>query len=356
MRAMKHDEWETMDFRYPVSVPTMLSSEERHYLYWLGKSVWSGDGVVVEIGPWLGGSTICLGAGMADSGHDAQGKLKVFDNFVWRDFMCQRASLPLRAGESFKPYFEDFTRNYRNIIQSYVSALPDESIEGDHEAASKRFSEENRIPTLDCQFQEPIEIMFIDGAKSWRGIRHLLLVFCQNFISKRTLLVCQDYKYWGTYWIPLMMIKLKEYMEPVHNVRNGTTVAFRLVAEIPKNVLENLEDHISALQTEQTLQELDEASALLESDGDKLGALHVQLGRISLLSHTGNVRGAVEEFKRIQKAWPTLFNIAQLERAREYLRNEKSHNIMRAKRHQLTYFLHRGLGKINKGFLKVLSH
>ena len=56
-------------------VPTMLSPEERRYLYWLGNEVWSGRGCVVEIGSWLGGSTVCLAAGMRASGHPAAGRL-----------------------------------------------------------------------------------------------------------------------------------------------------------------------------------------------------------------------------------------------------------------------------------------
>jgi len=58
-------------------VPTMLTPEERLYLHWLGAVVWSGRGCVVEIGPWLGGSTVCLAAGMRASGHPARGAWNV---------------------------------------------------------------------------------------------------------------------------------------------------------------------------------------------------------------------------------------------------------------------------------------
>ena len=87
------------------------------------------------------------------------------------------------------------------------------------------------MPRLDVAPGEgPIEILFIDGAKSWRGMSHLLRIVRERIVPGTTLLVCQDYKYWGTYWVPMMMSRLREYVEPVHNVLGATTVAFRLAA------------------------------------------------------------------------------------------------------------------------------
>ena len=97
---METQAWIDVPFALPSAIPTMISDEERRYLYWLAARVWSGSGDIVEIGPWLGGSTYCLAAGMCDSGHRVAGRLKVFDNFIWRDFMADRAPLELRPGDS----------------------------------------------------------------------------------------------------------------------------------------------------------------------------------------------------------------------------------------------------------------
>ncbi len=115
----------------------MISAEEQRYLYWLGRSGWTGEGDVVEIGPWLGGSTSCLASGMQASGHDARRRLQVFDNFVWREFMATRAPLPIRPGDSFETFFLENVSAYGDIIESHVRALPDETIESDDEAAAK---------------------------------------------------------------------------------------------------------------------------------------------------------------------------------------------------------------------------
>jgi len=333
---MEHEAWKTSRFNYPSHVPTMISAEEKLYLYWLGEKVWTGRGIVVEIGSWLGGSTICLAAGMMTSAHDDRKRFHVFDNFIWREFMSARAPLPIEPGDSFRDHFLDNIRDYKDVVESHESALPDEHIEGDMEAGGKRFSEEDRVPILEESPGNVIEILFIDGAKSWRGMCHLLKVFRPSLVPRHSYIVCQDYKYWGTYWVPVMMIRLKEYLEPIHNVLEGTTVAFRMRSEIPMERLEEMEDQVCNMQTEQTLSYLDLAALQLAEDGDLLGSRNTSLAKVSFLSHQQRIDDAVSEFKKIQRAWPTFSRIGQLERAREYLWNEKSRRIHRPKRFELS--------------------
>jgi predicted O-methyltransferase YrrM len=89
---MEHRAWKWVRVTYPSEIPTMLQPEETQYLYWLGQSVWTSDGIVLEIGPWLGGSTMCLAAGMHASDRPAAGRLHAVDNFLWREFMAARAA------------------------------------------------------------------------------------------------------------------------------------------------------------------------------------------------------------------------------------------------------------------------
>lgn len=308
----------------------MLQPEETQYLYWLGASVWMSGGIVLEIGPWLGGSTICLAAGMHASGRPSEGRLHAVDNFLWREFMATRAALPLQPGESFEPYFLKNLQIYQDIVVSHAATLPDETIEGDNEATAKRSANEASVGTLSVAPGEgAIEILFIDGAKSWRGMSHLLRIVRERIVPGKTLLVCQDYKYWGTYWVPMMMSRLKEYVEPVHNVLGATTVAFRLKSEIPASALDALEDHVSRIPTDAGLALIDKARRLLLADVDWLGAANVSLCRVSFLAHQGKADAAAVAFKQAQEAWPPFASAEQLERARNYLREEKGIEIKR---------------------------
>jgi len=215
---VKTKQWSKLNFRYPDIIPTMISREEKRYLYWLGKSFWSGKGVVVEIGPWLGGSTVCLAMGMKESNHNSYKHLKVFDNFIWREFMQERAKLSISSGDSFESFFLKNLSNYRDVVEHYKRALPDEVIVGDRESAGIRFAEKDEVPILKSSFNDPVDILFIDGAKSYNGMLYLLKTFHKNFIPQKTYFVCQDYKYHGTYWVPAIITKLRNYLKPVHNI------------------------------------------------------------------------------------------------------------------------------------------
>lgn len=325
---MEHRAWKWVRFPYPREIPTMLQPEETQYLYWLGAQVWMNEGIVLEIGPWLGGSTICLAAGMHASDRPTEGRLHAVDNFLWREFMAVRAPLPIQLGESFEPFFLKNLETYRDIVVSHAATLPDETIEGDHEATAKRFASEAGVAPLDeAPGNGPIEILFIDGAKSWRGMAHLLRIVRERMVPGKTLLVCQDYKYWGTYWVPMMMSRLRRYLMPVHNVLGATTVTFRLDREIPLEVLDSLPDHVSDIPTNEGIKLINMARYMLFADLDLLGAANVSLCRVSFLAHQGKTDAAAVAFKQAQELWPAFVSSEQLERTRTYLKDEKGIDI-----------------------------
>jgi len=343
--------WQGLTFNYPPHIPTMLSQEEMVYLYWLGKSVWDGKGIIIEIGPWLGGSTACLAAGMKGSPHDAQKRLKVFDNFIWREFMAERAPLPIQPGNSFEPFFRENISGFREIVEVHARALPDEAISHDREAQKKRFHETGKVPIFENLYRDPVAVLFIDGAKSWKGMLHLLKTLNKNLVPSKSYLVCQDYKYWGTYWVPVMMTRLEKYVEPVHNVLSATTVTFRVTTAIPDRLFEHYEEDARQLDTDKTLAAIDKAASMLALEGDTLGAANVLLGKVSFLSHQGKVDLAAAAFKQCQCSWKAFQPRWQLERVRQYLSSEKSIDIPRPLSHKIVDMLQKGSRKI-KGIIK----
>ena len=86
----------------------MLSPEECQYLYWLGRSAWTGQGDVVEIGPWLGGSTVCLAAGMREEDHSI--------TILSRDKDLVQI---LREGDTFWDYAGNKKIRYDQVSDSY---------------------------------------------------------------------------------------------------------------------------------------------------------------------------------------------------------------------------------------------
>lgn len=349
MLKMESERWRNVAFEYRWPVPTMLSQEERQYLYWLGKDVWSGNGSVLEVGPWLGGSTLCLAAGMRDGGRSGPGRLRVVDNFLWRSFMAERASLPIQPGQSFQPFFEENIAEFKDLIRSYARALPDEVIDDDPEAAEKRYAESEDVPLLDDVGGGPLEIVFIDGAKSWLGMTHLLKVCQSQLVPGHSLLVCQDFKYWGTYWVPALMARLGERVRPVHNVLAGTTVTFELASDLESSFLNTLETHVGTLSTEKTLADIEATANFLRVNGDRAGAAQVALAAVAFLSHQGAWSEACRVFAVCEAQWPAAAGDIQLERARAYLRSKD----VSAVRPSLRLRLRRHLRRLKGGLQSI---
>jgi hypothetical protein len=302
-----------------VGVPTMISAEERAYLHWLTRCAWQDAGHVLEVGPWLGGSTLCLAAGMRARGALARHRLHAVDNFLWRPFMEERAALGLRPGDSFEARFRANLRGYADLVTVHTASLPDEAIPGDPEAAAQRDGADGERPLFAWEARERIEILFVDGAKSWRGMRHLLLAVGAS-LQPGTLLVCQDFKYWGCYWVPMILGSFCDALEIVHVVRAGDTVSFRLRAPLAPAALAALPADVRASDPEQALAALERMRRALRDAGDVLGAHTLALSRVKFLAHRGDLDAACRAFERSQAGWPLFARPGQLERARRYLR------------------------------------
>lgn len=325
---MESESWDNVDFDYPGNIPTMITREEKKYLFWLTSSVWTGIGKVVEIGPWLGGSTACLASGMGASGHNCNKKLVVFDNFIWRSFMRDRADLDLKVGDSFMPAFFDYISEYSDCVDAFQRSLPDEEILGDRLAESRRGNQDKvEVPIFDgVPGTDPIEILFVDGAKSWSGILHLIRLTAERLENENSIIVCQDFKYWGNYWVPLMMSLLRDSLEPIHNTRNATTVTFRVKNKIDIKLLEDLPMHIKDVPRQTCMRAIDHGCEILRSDNDLIGAAHVELGKVMLLLHQDENSLAAEHFKSMQAKWKWR-QVVQLERARKYVHEQTGESI-----------------------------
>jgi hypothetical protein len=320
-------------------VPTMITEEERAYLFWLTSTVWTGEGHVVEIGPWLGGSTVALAAGMKERVFKEIRKLHVYDNFIWKAFMGKRASLPLHDGDSFQEYFTENTKQYSDLMVSYRQSLPDDSLLFDKEIMAKRDINPEQAKILRWDIKEPVEILFIDGAKSWDGLRFLLDEFSNYLIPGKTLFVCQDYKYWGTYWVPLIFEILGDHLELVHNLKFNT-VTFRLKSKLEIGKIESLGD-FSEMSVDAGMEYLSKASQRLSSINDKLGALILQVCMVRFLAHKGEVRSALEMFRKVESVWPFKENDLNLERARQWLVEQSMQPVPHSRRSKTRRILNR---------------
>jgi len=181
----------------------MTSAAECRYLYWLTSTQFDGAGAVVEVGSWLGRSTVHLAAGLRDGGHAA--KLHCFDGFTWSFGDSAKSDLPLRPGQSFRPYFERNIAPFADRVVAHRTKIADLTWDGG-----------------------PIGLLFLDAPKRLDDIITTFRVLGPHLIPGRSLIACQDYLYFPAYAMAATLHALGERVGLAQVVLDGSTVAFRV--------------------------------------------------------------------------------------------------------------------------------
>jgi hypothetical protein len=352
--------WRGIDLGESPDIPTMITTEERRYLRWLTGEYWSGTGDVVEVGPWLGGSTWYLASGMAANPRaDQRRRLHVIDNFRWRPFMSERAPLELEADASFRSFFETNVAPWGETITVHETALPDDDSARLAEADDVRAADED-VPAFSAAgLDAPLSIVFIDGAKSWRALRHLLDELAPRFVPGETVLVLQDFQNWLAYWVPMELALLLR-AEPgsltlVHTLQFNT-VTFRVEREIPQSVLAEFPRSIDEVSVDEGRALLGDAQRLLEDHGARGAAAIAGLANVAFLGTKGEWPAAAVVFRQAERSWPWgSAGINQLEAARRWLADHASVDIPPSIRARLTRLVLRVRGGLARRARRLLA-
>ncbi|MGF1631577.1 MAG: class I SAM-dependent methyltransferase [Kiloniellaceae bacterium] len=187
-------------------LPGMISPSEGRYLFWVTSNL-EGAGCAVEVGSWLGRSSVHIAAGLAASGRPTP--LHCFDGFTWAPNDVSKSTLPLRPGDDFQHYFLQNTAAFGDRITAHKTKIAQIQWSG-----------------------EPVELLFLDAPKRQAEIARCLEVFGPALIPGTSVIAIQDYLYFPAYALAVCMHILSRQMELIHVVLDGSTVAFRVTAEI----------------------------------------------------------------------------------------------------------------------------
>lgn len=217
-------------------IPTMVSPRELRLLYNFF-SVTPLDGAVLEIGPYLGGSTAAIGRGLALAGH--QHPFITVDAFAWNDpgFLRDlgkhidrigvgRAIAPsavdtARAGDWHALFLElHKAAPYSAMLQPIRFRMP-----------SANFTTEESLASVLPQGR--IAAIFIDGFKSWQATYYAMRQLAGHLMPN-TLLIFQDFSWFDCYWLPILRTRFSATM--IAKVDN--TAVFRLDAPVLPSALE----------------------------------------------------------------------------------------------------------------------
>ena len=200
----------------------MLGPEERGMLYWATREDFTGQGQVVDAGAFLGASAYALARGIADRGDGktpgpiwvhSYDYFSVVDDYVGA-FIANQIR-PVESGDSYLDLFRQQLGTLADRVRPYAGDMRTHDWEG-----------------------SPIEILFIDIAKTKELNSHILRQFFPRLIPGRSIVIQQDfYHAWHPY-IHVTMQVLKKYFEIIDPDCPYQSRVYRSVGAIPADELE----------------------------------------------------------------------------------------------------------------------
>jgi hypothetical protein len=177
-------------------VPTMLTAEESLLYHWLGRQV-AGDGAVVDLGAYAGGSAARLLSGLAAAGRS--NKVHSYDRFrssraFWARYMPDEP--PPKADDAdLLPVVRRNLAPWVDRVELHVGDIGEKRWEGG-----------------------PIEILSVDAAKGSAMADHIAEQFFPALVPGRSILVQQDYLMAVQPWLCAQMVAMRDQFLPLAQV------------------------------------------------------------------------------------------------------------------------------------------
>lgn len=191
-------------------IPSETTRAERRLLYSFFAKVWSGSGAVLEIGPFLGGTTRAIALGMIANPRCApQAHLLTFDRFgsygnpedlirflrpvFDAGLLKPRDAEGIRASNSFRDVFEKIHADgpYRSRIEVVEKPVPD----------TAREEADNSRQWFEIPANADVTACFVDGCKSWYGTRYFMEKTVPR-VKPGTPFIFQDFSQHTCFWLP----------------------------------------------------------------------------------------------------------------------------------------------------------
>ncbi|HEX8573628.1 MAG TPA: class I SAM-dependent methyltransferase [Allosphingosinicella sp.] len=197
LRGLRQEAWKAREVPPACrAVPTMLMDDELRLLDYLADRYWSGKGIIVDAGCFLGGSTLALASGLRANlerrGRPESPLIHSYDLFRIEGWTIGPYFPETRkAGESLRSTFESNIEAYSPLVRVH---------EGDIAASEPP--------------DRPIELLFIDLAKNWMVCDWITEHLFPRLIPGRSVVIQQDYL-WGasTGWLQVTMEYYSEEFE-----------------------------------------------------------------------------------------------------------------------------------------------
>jgi len=193
---------------------SMLTGEEREMLRVLAAEHPLRRGCVIDAGCFLGGSTLAITLGVR--ARDRHVPVHTYDRFIldWPSLVSYPALLAgLSEGDSFRDRFEQQLGAELELITIHQGDILGMLWDG-----------------------EPIEMLFIDIAKSWEISDHIHQQWLPALVPGTGVVIQQDYVHEWCPWLHVLMELLAEHFQPIATV-GGVSRVFRCLSAVPPDAI-----------------------------------------------------------------------------------------------------------------------
>jgi hypothetical protein len=215
IRTPSHQNYVMPTSRDDVHARSMLTMDEIALLYALARDHYRGEGKIVDLGPLLGVGTYAMARGLGQNRHVRDTRSAIYSYDLFRDENMMHF-LPESDAGGMGSVFWRFLEINRDHLDTIVP------VPGDFLAMR--------------WIGAPIEVLFIDLAKTWSLNRHVLQHCFPHLIPGHSIVVQQDYVHVGEPWVALTMEFLDEYFERLYFIY-GASAVYRLRKPIPSDLL-----------------------------------------------------------------------------------------------------------------------
>jgi hypothetical protein len=206
-----------------ADIPGMVSSDEMAFFSESAARYVGREGAIVDLGCWLGSTSIALAQGILSHGPNAnyqKEKVLGFDRFIWEAWMpAHIPSCLYESGDTFLP-------EARRVVRDHGGGRV-ELIQTDLALYEWR--------------DGPIKILLVDAMKNEDLTRQIARTFYPSLIPGG-LLIHQDFNHYYTGWIHMLQYRLRQYFRLDRSVTRSGTVAFEVLAPLPREAIDRATD------------------------------------------------------------------------------------------------------------------
>jgi len=291
------------------AIPSQTTRGERRLLYHFFRSQWTGRGDVVEIGPFLGGTSRAIAMGMLENPRrESNSKLFTYDRF--QDYFdlnsLKKYLAPLidnmqldqndleKLGERarfidiFKSVHENNT--YYSCLQPSDHGVPDLP------------EEKDQGPWMVLPEGFKTDAIFIDGCKSWYGTKYFMQLMGPA-ARPGSIFIFQDFGWFTCFWLATFIEIFSDFFTLIGQVDN--TYLFRLNTNISSQEIENnFPDSPISVGGMSLCKLLDSQIEKAINRGDHYAALRHTLHKAGALAYVNDLNGARSSIRQAE-AMPT---------------------------------------------------